>query len=117
MTTTIAFALPIMPHKTDEFRAAHATFVVRRRAEFEESRRRLGVHAERAFLQSTPTGELAVIVFEVDSPERLFGGIAGSAAPIDVDFRSYLREAFGVDVTRAPTEAPSELIFEWQAPS
>ncbi len=114
---TIAFALPIAPGKTDAFRAAQARFVDGRPVEFEASRRRLGVWAEHGFLQSTPTGPLAVVVFEVEDPARLFEGTASSEAPLDVDFRAYLLDVFGLDVARAPTGAPSELVFDWRVPS
>ena len=112
---TIAFSLPIIPGKTTAFRAAHRRFAVERRSEFEASRRRLGVTAERGYLQHTPGGDLAVVVFEVSDPVRLFTETAGSVWPIDVEFRGYLLEVFGLDATAGPAALPSEQVFEWVA--
>jgi hypothetical protein len=110
---TIAFSIPIAAGKTEAFRAAHRRFVVERRAEFEASRARLGVTAERGFLQRTPHGDVAVIVFDVHDPAWMLAGTASSMEPIDVDFRRYLLEAFGLDVTSGAAGPPSEAVFEW----
>ena len=112
---TIAFSLPITDGKAAAFRAAHRRFAVERRSEFEASRRRLGVTAERGYLQHTPAGDVAVVVFEVADPVRLFTGTAHSGWPIDVDFRAYLLEVFGLDAASAPPALPSEQVFEWVA--
>lgn len=110
---TVAFAIPIAPGKTDAFRSAHRAFAIDRRAEFEASRRRHGVAAERGFLQRTPAGDLAVVVFDVDDAGRFLAGLATSSDAFDADFRAYLLDTFGVDLARAPAGAPSELVFDW----
>jgi hypothetical protein len=112
---TIAFSMPILAGKSGAFRAAYRRFVLERRAEFEASRKRLGIRAERGFLQRTPAGDLAIIVLDVLDPGRMLAGTSSSLEPLDVDFRRYLLDVFGVDVTSAPAEAPSEPIFDWQA--
>ncbi|HEY8943464.1 MAG TPA: hypothetical protein VIM73_04340 [Polyangiaceae bacterium] len=112
---TIAFSLPIAPGETEAFRIAYRRFVVERRPEFEASRRRLGVHAERGFLQHTPAGDLAIVIFEVDDAARMFAGIGNSHEPFDVDFRTYLGRVFGLDVTRPPPSPPAEPVFDWRA--
>lgn len=111
----IAFSIPILPGKTDAFRAAYHRFVVNRRTEFEISRRRLGITAERGFLQHTPNGDLATVVFDVIDPSRMLAGTASSTAPLDADFRGYLLDVFGLDLTQAPTAQPSEQVFDWCA--
>jgi len=110
---TIALALPIALGETDTFRGAHQRFAVNRRLEFEESRRRLGVRSERGFVQRTPSGDVAIVIFEVDDPGRMLAGVAESNAPLDVEFRSYLRQAFGLDASRPPPSPPAELVFDW----
>jgi hypothetical protein len=111
----IAFSIPILPGKTDAFRAAYHRFVVNRRTEFEISRRRLGITAERGFLQHTPNGDLATVVFDVIDPSRMLAGTASSTEPLDADFRGYLLDVFGLDLTQAPTAQPSEQVFDWCA--
>ena len=112
---TIALSLPILPGETETFRNAHRRFVTDRRSEFEESRRRLGVRSERGFLQHTQTGDLAIVIFEVDDAARMFTGVGGSDAPLDADFRSYLSKVFGLDVTRPSPYPPAEPVFDWRA--
>lgn len=111
----IAFSIPILAGETEAFRAAHRRFVVNRRTEFEASRRRLGVTAERGFLQRTPHGDLAVVVFDVSDPARMLAGTASSMETIDADFRRYLLDVFGLDLTQAPAGLPSEQVFDWRA--
>jgi|HubBroStandDraft_2_1064218.scaffolds.fasta_scaffold95140_3 hypothetical protein len=110
----IALSIPILADKTEAFRAAHRRLVVNRRTEFEVSRRRLGVTAERGFLQRTPNGDLAVVVFDVIDPARMLAGMASSTELFDADFRGYLLDVFGLDLTQAPT-VQSELVFDWCA--
>ena len=111
---TIAFAIPIALGKTELFRSAYGRFVLDRRAEFEESRRRLGISSERGFLQQTPTGDVAIVVFDVVDPARMLAGTATSSEPIDVDFRHYLLEAFGLDLAGGTVPALPEEVFCWR---
>lgn len=108
----VALAIPILPGKTDLFRGACQRFAVDRGEAFAASRRRHGVVAERGFLQQTPSGDLAVVVFDVDDPARMLRGMATSDDALDVQFRAYLREAFGVDLASGAGPA-SEQVFEW----
>jgi hypothetical protein len=112
---TIVFSLPIAAGQTEAFRNAYRRFVVDRRPEFETSRRSLGVRAERGFLQQSPAGDVAIVIFEVEDPTRMFTGVASSTLPVDADFRAYLQQVFGLDVTRPPPSPPAELVFEWRA--
>ncbi len=112
---TIAFSIPILAGKTEAFRAAQRRFVVDRRTEFEASRRRLGVTAERGFFQRTPNGDLAIVVFDVIDPARMLAGTASSTEPLDADFRRYLLDVFGLDLTQAPAVQLSEQVFDWYA--
>ncbi len=59
----MAVAFPILPGKTAEWRAWMEELNGSRRQEFDESRRRAGVH-ERTFLQSTPMGDLVIVTLE-----------------------------------------------------
>jgi hypothetical protein len=111
----VALALPISTGQTETFRNAYQRFVADRRVEFEQSRQRLGVRSERGFLQHTASADLAIVVFEVEDVPRLFAGVGSSDAPLDVEFRSYLRQVFGLDLTRPPPAPPAEPVFDWRA--
>jgi hypothetical protein len=110
----IAFSIPIAADKAELFRNAHARFVTARREEFESSRRRLGITAEMGFLQHTPAGDVAVVIFDVGDPTHMFAGITTSSEPIDVDFRRYLKEVFGLDVVHGPVPPAPEQVFFWR---
>jgi hypothetical protein len=111
---TVAFCLPILPGQTESFRAFSRRFAVERRAEFEASRRRQGVTVERSFLQRTPGGDVAIVILEANDPARMFAEVAGSTESLDVDFRAYLRQTFGIDLSATPP-AIAEPIFDWRA--
>ena len=68
----MAVAFPILPGKTAEWRAWMEELNGLARQEFDESRRRAGVH-ERTFLQSTPMGDLVIVTLEGDDPGHAFG--------------------------------------------
>ena len=70
----IAFSIPIATDKTELFRNAHTRFVPARREEFEASRRRLGIAAELGFLQHTPAGDVAIVIFDVSDPTHMLAG-------------------------------------------
>lgn len=109
---TIAFSIPILPGQTTAFRSAHQRFAIERSTDFSASRRRLGVRRELGFLQKTPGGDVAVVVFDVEDVERFFVGSATSQESIDTDFRAYLLDTFGLDLTQ-PAPLP-ELVFDFQ---
>lgn len=111
---TIVFSIPIAAEKTALFSKAHTLFVIERREEFEASRHRLGITAEQGFLQRTPNGDVAIVVFDVADPTRMLAGIATSSEPIDVDFRQYLQDVFGLDLTHGPIPEVPEQVFCWQ---
>jgi hypothetical protein len=59
------------------------------------------------------TESAAIVVFDVIDPARMLAGTACSTEPLDADFRRYLLDVFGLDLTRAPTTLPSEQVFHW----
>ena len=110
---TAAFALPLTPGKTEEWRRWSADLLGPRRAEYEASRRRLGVAVERAYLQHTPQGDLNVVYVEADDLARAFADLATSQDPFDVWFRERARDLFGgLDLARPLPGPLSELVFD-----
>jgi len=45
----------------------------------------------------------------------MLAGTASSTEQLDADFRRYLLDVFGLDLTQAPTVQPSEQVFDWHA--
>jgi hypothetical protein len=107
----MAVAFPILPGKTDEWRAWMGELNGTRREAFTESRRRAGVQ-ERTFLQSTPMGDLVIVTLEGDDPGRAFGKMLSADDDFAKWFIARAQEIHGVDLSVRPTGAPSELVVD-----
>ncbi len=92
----MAVAVPILPGKTDQWRRWMDDLNGPRRHEYEESRRRLGIH-ERTFLQSTPQGDVAIVTFEGDDPEAIMRRMAEGTDGFSRWFIEQVRETCGID--------------------
>ena len=57
---TIAFAVPILPGKTEQWKSFADEIVGAKRAAFEHSQKELGLTAENWYLQRTPQGDMAI---------------------------------------------------------
>jgi hypothetical protein len=95
----IAFAAPLLPGKTDADREALASCAHGdRRADHEASRERAGITRESVWLQSTPDGDLAVVVIEAPDVQAAMGALATSQEPFDVWFREHIKDTHGMDL-------------------
>ena len=109
------FAMPLVADRAGAVRRMREEVLGARRSEYEESRRRLGITEERAWIQSTPMGDMVLVYMETEDPQRALEGMAESQEPFDVWFRQYIQDAHGVDITRGQAPPP-EPVFEWRAP-
>ena len=105
------FAMPLVPGQAETVRRMREEALGPRRSEYEESRRRLGISEERAWIQSTLMGEMVLVYLEAEDPQRALRGMAESQEPFDVWFRQYIQEAHGVDIAREQAPPP-EPVFE-----
>ncbi len=106
-----AAAFPILPGKTDEWRAWMAEINGPRREEFDASRRNAGVR-ERTFLQTTPMGDLVIVTLEGDDPGRAFGKMLSADDAFTAWFAEKALAVHGVDLRARPTVAPPELVVD-----
>ena len=109
----IAFAIPILPGKTPEWRAWMQELKDSRQQEFAESRRGARLH-ERTFLQQTPMGDLVIITLEGDDPGQAFGQLLTDSDAFSKWFGEHAMAAHG-DLQLPTTGSPSELVAdsEW----
>lgn len=111
----IAFAIPLLPGKTETDRA-----VMRscgdgdRAAGFLASRRRHGITREAVWIQPTADGDIAVVVLEAADVEAALQGVATSQDPFDRWFRDHCRDVHGVDLEAG--FPPPEQVLDFRAP-
>jgi hypothetical protein len=111
----VAAVFPVLPGKD-------ARDVVKtlkgRDEEYAESRRRQGVHMERAYEMETPMGTFVIAYLESDRPfAETSAQLAQSDLPIDRDFREAVKEVHGFDATQPPPGEPPETIADWVDPN
>jgi hypothetical protein len=111
----IAFAAPILPGRTEEARRVSQEIQGTRRNQYEQSRQRLGITKEYAWIQETPQGALAIVFVEAENLEHAFQGLGASQDPFDVWFRSQVQNIYGLDL-RQPGQIP-EPLSAWEASS
>ena len=111
----LACVLPILPGKQEEWRRFCQVLLGSRRGAYEESRRRLGITRELAWLSAALQGDLAIVYLEAEHAEQVLPLLVASDLPFDRWFRQQLLELHGLDVTQPQAAPPKELIFVWQA--
>jgi hypothetical protein len=105
---------PVAPGVSDEEADKVSAMFRERPDEYRESRSRLGITLERAYLQPTPMGSFVMAYGESDgNPGETMGKMAASELPIDQDFVRLVKEIHGFDLTTPPTGAPPETIGAW----
>lgn len=104
---TVAFAAPLLPGKTDAWRAWMAELNGARAAEFADFNARHGLTRHAAWLQQTPMGDLVVVIHEGPGAEQVMPTVAASEREFDGWLRDTVRELHGFDMSSAPP--PPEL--------
>lgn len=106
-----AVAFPIAPGKTDDWRKFIGDLKGARRADYVASRKASGVH-ERAFLQSTPMGDLVIVTLEGDSPGEAFGKFVTSSDPFARWFVERVNDIHGIDIAQAASGPMPQLVVD-----
>jgi hypothetical protein len=114
--TVLAF--PVLPGKTDADARRMADRFVERPEEYVQSRRRLGVSLERAYLQNTPMGSFVVAYVESEGDfDAINAATVASDLPIDKFFVETVKDVHGFDMTQPPPGAAPETIGAWFDPA
>jgi hypothetical protein len=114
-TQTLAFAVPILPGKTDADRAAmESCRSGERQADHAASRVRAGITRESVWIQSTPGGDVAVVLLESDDIDAAMGALATSQEPFDAWFREQvLEDVHGMNLSEG--FPPPEQVMDYRA--
>lgn len=109
-----AGAFPVLPGKD----AREVSGVLEGRDdEYRESRRRHGIHLERAYEMNTPMGTFLIAYIESDRPFMETNvDIAKSDLRVDKDFMAKVKEVHGFDATQPPPVDPPELLADFVDP-
>jgi hypothetical protein len=93
-----AFTVPILQGKTETWKRYVQEREGPRLNDIIRSREKAGLHTEQVWLQQTPMGDFAVVVWETDNPKKVFDYFMKSTDPIDVWFREkILRDCHGME--------------------
>ena len=95
----IAFAAPLLPGKTEIHRLAmESCWRGSRREAYQDARRRAGISKESVWIQSTPSGDLAVVCIEADDIGVALAALGESQEPFDRWFRDHFLEVHGISL-------------------
>ncbi len=112
--TLFAVAMPLVPGKTEEWRAWLKEVLGARKAEFVASRRAVGAR-ERTFLQSTPMGDMVIVTLEADDPASAFARMVAADDDFSHWFMAKVAEFHGVDLTQGLPPNMSTLVIDSEA--
>ncbi|MFQ5854323.1 MAG: hypothetical protein ACE5LU_01580 [Anaerolineae bacterium] len=111
---SLALTIPILPGKTEEFRAFVQEALGPRRAELDASGRKHGLDRQLIWVQPTPQGDVLIVYLEGDDPVKSNDSFVASQDPFDVWWKERIQAITGVDFNQPPPGLP-ELVFNWQA--
>jgi hypothetical protein len=109
----VAFAVPILPGKTEADRSAmRSVSGGEQKAAHDSSRQRHGISREAVWIQQTPAGDMAVVYLEGDDLQAAFAGLGSSQEPFDSWFRDIIRDIHGIDLAQG--FPPPEQVFDYR---
>jgi len=110
---TIIVVAPILPGKAEAWRRFMQEILGSRRREYETSRRRLGIRAERVWISETRRWTLGIIIIEADHLDQALAALVASDQPFDRWFREQLLALQGLDLTRPDPALLPDLVLAW----
>ena len=98
-TQSVCLAVPLLPGTTSTARAQMLSCWHGKRAEEHAASRRLhGITRESVWIQSSPGGDVAVVLIESPDVATAMLGLATSQVPFGAWFRDHLRAVHGLDL-------------------
>lgn len=111
MSKLAAMAMPILSGKTEQWRKFSNDLKSRYKAEYNESRKKLGVY-ERIYFQSTKLGDLVIVTLEGNNPEGAFAKFGEGNDEFTKYFNTQVKEIHGVDLTQKLSGSLPDLVIE-----
>jgi hypothetical protein len=114
MPQTTCFTLPLLPGTTDRDRDEMLScWRGPRSSQHRASRARHGITREATWVQSTPVGDVVIVLLESENLAASLYGVATSDDPFDAWFRAHVKTVHGVDL--AAGMQPPEQILDYSA--
>jgi hypothetical protein len=111
---TICFAVPLLPGMTDNDRAAMLScWKGDRREDHASSRQRHGITRESVWIQSSPIGDVAIVLLQAGDLAAALEGLASSPSAFDQWFRDHVAAVHGINL--ADGIALPEQVLDYQA--
>jgi hypothetical protein len=99
MMANYCFVAPILPGGEEKL-ISWGKKGIMNNADHDRIMSEAGVSREQVWIQKTPMGDFAVASFETKDPQRTFEVLARSKDPWAGQFREFLKEAHGFDLTK-----------------
>jgi hypothetical protein len=109
--TQMAFCVPILPGKSEEWKQFIQEIQGPRYNEFRASRDKVGVY-ERSYHQSTPMGDILIVTLEGDDPMGSFQRMASSKDPFTTWFVQQVKEIHGIDLSQPLPGSMPDLVID-----
>lgn len=110
----ITWMQPILPGKTEAWKAFVSELNGPRRADNDRSRSRVGMTREVASLMQTPQGDYACLYHEAENLAAAFASLAASDDPYDVWFREKVAELHGLTPDMLTQQLPATLYLDYE---
>lgn len=110
---TFLIVAPILPGKAEAWRRFMQEIGGAGRQEYEASRRRLGIRAERVWISETRWRTIGIMLIEGEALEQALVALAHSDQPFERWFREQLLGLQGLDLTRPNPAFLPDLALAW----
>jgi hypothetical protein len=111
-TAVMMWVSPILPGKLEAWRRLYQELAGTRRRQYLASRRRLGIVREQVWLVRTAQTDMAVVLVDGSSPDRMLSRFIDSEQPFDHWFKRQIRQLHGVDLTSSSAGLFKQVIFD-----
>jgi hypothetical protein len=101
MSKMFAICIPIVKGKEETFKSFISDLNGKHKADFKESRKKLGVR-ERTFHQVTPLGEMVIVTLEGDNPTDAFAKFAAANDEFTKWFTGKVMDIHDIDLASPP---------------
>lgn len=109
----IAFALPVLPGKTQALRELAIQLRTKQKEEFQDFLKRLNTVEENWYLQPFGEQDLCICYLVAENLNEAFSKLAQSNHPFDNFIKDINKEIFGIDFNEPSDGGMPEVLFQF----